>query len=183
MLLEYLNEINDKRSGQGKVYKLGYVILLSILAIMNNADGFPAIAKFIEVHQERLEELFGFCWVRSPDESTIRKIFYKVTPEELETAFRKYTQSIDKSKKNNKSRCFAIDGKTLRGSFDRVKDIKALHMLNIFATDNDLIIANLEVSNKSNEIPAVQDLIREIGLEGCIFTMDAMHCQKKLLKL
>lgn len=183
MLLKYLNEIEDKRSGQGKVYELGHIILLCIVAMLNNADGFPAIAKFIEVHQEKLEEIFGFYWVRSPDSSTIRKILNKVDPKELETAFRKYTQEIDKSKKNNKSRCFAIDGKALRGSIDRVKDVKALHMLNIFATDNDLIIANLEVSNKSNEIPAVQDLIKEIGLQGCIFTMDAMHCQKKLLKL
>jgi hypothetical protein len=183
MLLEYLSQINDKRRGQGKKYRLEYIILFCILAILCNADGFPAIAKFIEVHLERLESIFGFFWVRSPDESTIRKILQDVDPKELEYAFRKYTQAIANPDKKTDLRCLAIDGKTLRGSFDKLKDQKSLHMLNVFATESNLIIANFETDKKSNEIPAVQELIREIGLDGCIFTMDAMHCQKKLLRL
>lgn len=62
-----------------------------------------------------------------------------------------------------------------------MKDKKALHMLEAFATGVDLIIGHVEIDSKSNEIPAVQEFIRESGLDGCIFTMDALHCQKKLL--
>jgi hypothetical protein len=182
MLLEYLNQIKDKRRGQGKKFKLGYIILFSIIALLCNANGPSAIAKFIEIHLERLEEIFGIFWVKSPDASTIRKILKKIDPEELEKAFRDYTQAMEDSRKNTNLRCIAIDGKVLRGSFDKLKDQKSLQILSVFATGEDLILGNYEIDKKTNEIPVAQQLIKEFGLEGCIFTMDALHCQKKLLR-
>ena len=66
MLLEYLNKLQDKRRGQGKRYQLGHVIIFSLLAIICNARGNSKIARFIDVHLERLEEIFGIYWVKSP---------------------------------------------------------------------------------------------------------------------
>ena len=71
----------------------------------------------------------------------------------------------------------AIDGKTLRGSFDGFRDRAAAHLLGVFATDTAL--AHSEVDEKSNEIPAAQALLAELGLAGRLVTLDALHCQRK----
>ena len=183
MLLKYLNKIRDKRRGQGKQYSLGHIILFSLLAIMSKANGYADIGRFIDVHIEKLEEIFGIYWVKSPHKDTVRNILLGLEEEELERALFEYNQELSKQHDNKGLKILAIDGKALKNSFDNMKDKKSLHMLEIFATESNLIIAHLETEEKSNEIPAVQELIRELGLEGCIFTMDAMHCQKKLLRL
>ena len=72
----------------------------------------------------------------------------------------------------------AIDGKALRHSFDAFNDQKAAHVLSAFSVDDALILGHLEVDEKSNEIPAAQGLIKALALEGRLYTMDAMHCQK-----
>ena len=74
----------------------------------------------------------------------------------------------------------AIDGKTLCGSFDAFHDRKAAHVLSAFATDGQIILGHLAISQKSNEIPAAQDMIATLGLSGRLFTLDAMHCQKNI---
>jgi len=73
----------------------------------------------------------------------------------------------------------AIDGKTLRRSFDNFQDRRAAHMLSAFAADTALILAHLDCDDKSNEIPALQTLLGALGLTGAVVTVDAMHCQKK----
>ena len=72
-----------------------------------------------------------------------------------------------------------FDGKTLRGSFDNFSDQKATHLVSAFATDSALVLGHLEIDDKSNEIPAVQRLLGELGLAESVITVDAMHCQKK----
>ena len=76
-------------------------------------------------------------------------------------------------------RHIAVDGKTLCSSFDQFEDRKAAHVLSAFASGLALILAHVECDEKSNEIPAVQKLIAELGLPGSLLTVDAMHCQKK----
>ena len=78
------------------------------------------------------------------------------------------------------ARVIAFDGKTLKGSFDNFNDAKAKQVLSAFAVDTALVLAHIEIDEKSNEIPAVQKLLRELDLAGHIVTCDAMHCQKKL---
>lgn len=183
MLLKHLNKISDKRRGQGKQYSLSHVILFSLLAIMSKANGYADIGRFIDVHLEQLEEIFGIYWVKSPHKDTIRNILLSIEEEELEIALFEYNQELSKQDDNKGLKVLAIDGKTLKNSFDNMNDKKSLHMLEMFAIESNLIIAHLETEEKSNEIPAVQEFIKKLGLEGCIFTMDAMHCQKKLLAL
>src|SRR5512144_1203588 len=74
----------------------------------------------------------------------------------------------------------ALDGKTLRGSFDRFQDQKALQVLSALATDRTLVLGHVLISaaDKSHEIPAAQQLIDELDLSGRLFTLDALHCQK-----
>ena len=75
-------------------------------------------------------------------------------------------------------RTIALDGKTLRGSFDHLNDRAAAHVLSAFASDAALILAHQEVAGAPGEIPAVPTLITELGVSGVLFTADALHCQK-----
>jgi hypothetical protein len=74
----------------------------------------------------------------------------------------------------------ALDGKTLKGSFDHLNDQKAAQALSAFASDAAILLAHTEIDVKSNEIPAAQRMIAELGLTGVLFTADALHCQKNL---
>jgi len=77
-------------------------------------------------------------------------------------------------------RVVAFDGKTLRGSYDHFTDKKATHLVSAFDVETALVLGHIEIDDKSNEIPAVERLIGELGLAGCVVTVDAMHCQKNL---
>jgi hypothetical protein len=72
----------------------------------------------------------------------------------------------------------AIDGKTLRGSFDAFSDRKAAHMMSALRQADQIVLGHLMVDEKSNEIPAAPELIEALGLKGCVFTLDAEHTQK-----
>jgi hypothetical protein len=73
----------------------------------------------------------------------------------------------------------ALDGKTLRGSFDHLEDRKAAQALMAFASQSAILLAHTEIAEKTNEIPAVEEIIRTLGLHGVIYTADAMHCCQK----
>src|ERR1035437_7585540 len=68
-----------------------------------------------------------------------------------------------------------------RGCFDPFHDRKAAHLLSAFAADGQIILGHLAIAEKSNEIPAAQEMIATLGLTGRLFTLDAMHCQKNLM--
>ena len=72
----------------------------------------------------------------------------------------------------------AVDGKTLRGSFDAFSDRKAAHMMSALRQADQIVLGHLMVAEKSNEIPAAPELIEALGLKGCVFTLDAEHGQK-----
>jgi predicted transposase YbfD/YdcC len=75
-----------------------------------------------------------------------------------------------------------FDGKTLKGSFDRFNDKKAIQILSAF-TDKHIILAHEEIDTKTNEIPTTQELIVKLGLSNCVFTLDAIHCQEETLEV
>ena len=77
----------------------------------------------------------------------------------------------------------AIDGKTLRHSYDNGGDKKAIHMVSAWATEQRLVLGQVKVDEKSNEITAIPELLKVLSLRGCIVTIDAMGCQKEIVKL
>jgi len=93
--------------------------------------------------------------------------------------FRLHAQILNESAVCQGMRVVAFDGKTLRGSFDNFADTRAAHLVSAFAADSALVLGHLEIDDKSNEIPAVQRLLGELGLAASVVTVDALHCQKK----
>ncbi len=179
-LLELLAEIEDPRRAEGKLYKLPHVVLFSILAAMAGANSYRGIHSFVEVHLVRLRRTFGLGWRRAPAYTTIRNVLQGLEASEVERVFRLHGEILRESAALEGLRVIAFDGKTLRGSFDHFADKKAAHLVSAFDIKSALVLGHIEIDDKSNEIPAVQRLIGELGLAGCIVTVDAMHCQKNL---
>jgi len=177
--LAVLNEIPDPRRAEGKLYKLPYLLLFSVLAVITGGNSFRSIETFIKVHRRRLNAAFGLHWKRAPAHTAIRYILQGLDPQAVERAFRRHAAALNEATKGDGQRHVAIDGKALRHSFDNFHDRRAAHMLSAFASDTALVLAHLDCDNKSNEIPAVQTLLGALGLLGTVVTVDAMHCQKK----
>jgi len=176
MLQSFLFEIKDHRRKQGVRYQQGHILLFSILAILSGATSYRKIHQFIVKHYEELNEIFELNWKRMPAYTTIRDIIQGTSGEELERSFRKHSSSLLQKGEN---RLFiGYDGKVLKGSFDHFQDQKAIQILTAFASNENIILAHEEIAVKTNEIPTAQKLIENLGLTDCIFTFDALHCQK-----
>jgi len=186
MLLTFLQGIPDHRRAQGRMYDLTNILLLSILAILSQADSYRNIASFIKIHFSTLKKEFGIKWKKPPGYTTIRNVIQGTDSDELEKAFRTYSKSLlelahSSSTPSKALLTLAFDGKTLRGSFDHFQDKKAVQILSVFATKEQIILAHKEIEDKkTNEIPVMQEVIKELGLENSLFTADAINCQKKL---
>ena len=122
---------------------------------------------------------FALGWTRAPAYTTLRGILQGLDVAQVERVFRLHAEILSENAACPGLRLVAFDGKTLRGSFDNFSDQKAAHLVRAFATDSALVLGHLEIDDKSNEIPAVQRLLGELGLAESVITVDAMHCQKK----
>lgn len=181
--LSLLGTVPDPRRAEGKLYKLPHVLLFSILAIVTGANSYRGIRTFIKVHRPRLNQAFKIAWQRPPAHTAIRYILQGLNPAAVEKVFREHAADLNRSAAASGTRILALDGKALRGSFDAFNDIKARQLLGVFSADTALVLAHVEIDEKSNEIPAAQKLLAELDVAGHIVTLDAMHCQKKLSRL
>jgi hypothetical protein len=180
-ILKRLEAVPDPRRAEGKRYALVHVLLFSILAIVTGANSYRGIETFIGVHRKRLNQAFGLSWQQAPAHTSIRSILIGLAPLDVEAAFRAYAADLDgKTAQMAGCRVLAIDGKTLRGSFDAFHDSAAKQVLSAFAADTMLILAHIEIDAKSNEIPAAQQLLAELDVAGRIVTLDALHAQKNI---
>jgi hypothetical protein len=180
-LLNLLTDVPDPRRAEGKLYALPYVLLFSILAIVSGSNSYRGIVTFIDVHRHRLNAAFGLRWRRAPAHTAIRYILQGLDPAAVEAAFRRHATLLQTARATSGPGSIALDGKTLRGSFDNFHDQTAAQILSAFATDTALVLAHIEVDDKSNEIPAAQALLAELGVpHGAIVTLDALHCQKNI---
>ncbi len=179
-LLEVLRTIPDRRRDEGKRFDLATVLLYAILSMVAGANSYRQMHEFIRIHLQRLNEAFGLRLRCSPSYTGLRLIIQGVDPTALEAAFRQHALSISTPPPSIGLTAIAIDGKTLRGSFDAFSDRKATHMMSALRQADQIVLGHLMVDEKSNEIPAAPELIEALGLKGCVFTLDAEHAQKNV---
>ena len=178
-LLAALQEIPDPRRRQGRRYGLAHLLLFSVLAVLAGATSYRRIRLFIGVHRERLNATFGTGFRRAPAINTLRTLFHALDPAEIEAAFRDHAERLGDATASPGRRVVALDGKTLRGSFDHLDDRAAAQVLSAFASEDALILAHQEIA-EGDEVAAARALIEGLGLRGVLFTADALHCQKNL---
>jgi predicted transposase YbfD/YdcC len=175
-LIEYFKDIADPRSERCKKHRLLVMIVVTLLATLSGAEGWEDIQEFAEAREEQLRR-FLLLENGLPHHDTYRRVFSRLIPEQIEACFMAWVRSI---RENIHREVIAIDGKTLRGSFDRNKGIKAAHIVSAWATENRMVFAQVKTDEKSNEITAIPELLAMVALEGCIVTIDAMGCQYEI---
>jgi hypothetical protein len=178
-LYDVLCSIADRRRKQGQRFELATVLLYCILGMVAGANSYRQLHEFIRIHRHRLNEAFGLALRYAPSYTGLRGIIQGVDPAALEAAFREHASSLASPCAREGLVPVAVDGKTLRGSFDAFADKKAVHMLSALRQADQIVLGHLMIEEKSNEIPAAPELIEALGLKGCVFTLDAEHCQKK----
>jgi hypothetical protein len=179
-LLSALKAVPDPRRAQGKRYPLDYLLLFTVLALLSGARSYRGIITFLEQRRVLLNRYFGVDLKRAPAVNTLRTILQSLETDALEGVFRRHAKALLAETETGDRLAIALDGKTLRGSFDHLNDQKAAQTLTAFASPSAIVLAHTEIDEKSNEIPAAQQMIRELGLTGVLITADAMHCQKNL---
>jgi hypothetical protein len=177
-LLDILRAIPDHRRAEGKRFDLATVLLYTILGMIAGANSYRQMHEFIRVHRQRLNEAFGLSLRYAPSYTGLRGILQGVDAKGLEAAFRAHASSLSSTAAAAGTVAIAVDGKTLRGSFDAFADKKAAHMLTALRHADQIVLGHLMVGEKTNEIPTAPELIEALGVKGCVFTLDAEHCQK-----
>ncbi len=180
MISTFLDDLKDHRRSQGRRYELNFIVLFSIMAILSNAKSYRQIASFIETHYNLLKSQFSLRWLKPPAYTTIRNIIKGVDQQEIEACFRAYSQSLIDDRCSEMI-SIAVDGKVLRGSFNNFEDKSAIQILSFFDTEREIILAHQKIDEKTNEIPVFQELLKDLEIENVIYTLDALHCQKKHL--
>lgn len=179
MILQYLKQIPDQRTTDGRMYDLAHILLFSIMAVASNANSYRKIEIFIEENFTRLKEVYNLKWRHVPSYNTIRHIIHSVKQEYIEEAFRQYNKEYIKFD-SKKQEVISLDGKALRHSFDNVADEKMKQILSAFSPVHNMILAHESIgTEKDNEINLVIKLIKDLDLDNVIYTMDALHTQKK----
>ncbi|MCP3930890.1 MAG: ISAs1 family transposase, partial [Bacteroidetes bacterium] len=161
-----------------KKHKLIDIMTIAICASICSADTFKQIEDFgkakIKWFKKFLELPFGI-----PSHDTFGRIFACIDPKEFQRCFINWVQAIQETMEGE---IIAVDGKTLRRSFDSNTDKKAIHMVSAWASENGFVLGQIKTEEKSNEITAIPKLLKMLELTGCTVTIDAMGCQKKIAK-
>ena len=112
-----------------------------------------------------------------PSKDTYRRVLQRLRPEAFQRCFETWLQSLVGT---CDVRCLAIDGKTLRSSHDRSRDLGALHLVSVWATEQKLTLAQVATAEKSNEITAIPQLLELVDVRGAVVTIDAMGTQRAI---
>lgn len=171
---EYFGSITDPRDGNLS-HPLLSVIGISILASICNADSWTEIEMFGQSKQKWLETFLDLPH-GIPSHDTFARVFRRIAPEEFQEGFRKWTGALCERVEG----VVAIDGKTVRRSKDRTLGKSAIHMVNVWAVEQGLTLAQAKVDDKTNEITVIPMLIKLLDLTDTIVTIDAMGCQTEI---
>lgn len=182
-LIDEVKTIKDTRQ-QGKVkHKLSDIVIIVMLSILTGHNDFEEMVIFAEA---RIDILRKYIELENgiPNKDTIKRVIAILDPNTLNLIFYKWLAEIlsVKSKKtiNELDRIIAFDGKTICGSNDIHN--RALHILTAFDTDNELVLGQLPVDVKTNEITIMPDLIDLLDLKDTVITADALNCQKEIVE-
>jgi predicted transposase YbfD/YdcC len=181
-LIEMLSGVTDARRQQAKRYVLANILLFCIFGFLCGAKSYKALCSFIEERFALLQGAFPSKMKRAPAPSTLWRIIGLVDGGTLEAAFRRHAASHHAALGGGPGEVVAYDGKNLKGSYDTANETKMSQLLRAFAVGTKIILGHVAIMAKSNEIPAMQALVSELGLAGVQCTADAMHCQIKTIE-
>lgn len=175
-IFQHFCQLEDPRVERTKQHQLIDIVAIAILAVISGADSWRAIETFGQAKLEWLEKFLALP-NGIPSHDTFARVFARLDPQQLQQCLGKWMESLATSLGGQ---VIAIDGKTLRQSFDRNAGQTGVHLLSAWASSCRLVLGQVKVSDKSNEITAIPELLKLLEITGCIITIDAMGCQKAI---
>ena len=175
MLMEDMEPLEDPRHGNAERHSLHDILVIALCTMLCGGETCTDMALFGQSKREFLE---SFLPLRNgiPSHDTFSRVFRLLDPE----AFQKWFLGFMGQFAQGCEGVLAIDGKTLRRSYDRAEGQSPLHLVSAWAAEQRLVLGQLAVDGKSNEITAVPKLLEMLALPGMVVTADAMHCQRQL---
>ena len=167
--------IDDPRVERTKLHNLLDIMIMAILGVLCGADGWVEIEAFGKTKEAWLKTFLELP-NGIPSHDTFGRVFARIDPQQFEECFLTWVRGVTEKLTG----VIAIDGKTLRRSHDAANGKKALHLVSAWADENRMVLAQVAVDEKSNEITAIPALLKLLDLQGCLVTIDAMGTQRAI---
>jgi hypothetical protein len=166
-------DLPDPRVQRTRAHLLLDIVTIAILAVIAGAKGWDDMETYAKLREPSLREFLELPG-GAPSDDTFRRVFVRLNAKAFAACFTACMKALAGS---TEGKVIAIDGNTLRGSFNRLP----IHMVHAWATENHVLLGQCATAEKSNEITAIPELLDLLDLKGAIVTIDAMGCQKKIV--
>lgn len=177
-LSDCFRELADPRGSQGILHPFVSIVMIGLLATLGGAWGWDDIETYGMSHQRWLSSFLSLPF-GIPTADTYRRVFERIPPPAFERSFNHWLSSLVT---DLGVQVIPIDGKQLKGSYDRNQEQSALHMVSAWASEHRLFLGQVKVNSKSNEITAIPALLELLDIAGCIITIDAMGTQHEIAR-
>jgi len=175
---KHFSKVTDPRLERTKDHKLTDIMAIAICAVICGAEGWTDIENFGKSK---------FSWLKTflelpngiPSHDTFGRVFSMLDAQQFQLAFWEWVCAVNDIVQGQ---VINIDGKCLRGSDDQKLGKRAIYMVSAWATENELVLGQRKVDEKSNEITAIPELLKMLAISGCIVTIDAMGTQTSIAK-
>jgi predicted transposase YbfD/YdcC len=176
----YLAELEDPRVERTRLHSLHDILLIALCAVIAGADSWVSVEMFGKAKHDVLAR---FLRLENgiPSHDTFGRVFARLDPQALSQCFARWVAELAKRLGGVAGKVIAVDGKTLRRSFDRAASKAPIHLVSAFATEVRLELGQVATEEKSNEITAIPKLLSLLDIAGSVVTIDAMGCQKAIV--
>lgn len=173
-LSEHFASLEDPRVERTKLHHLLGIVTIAVCAVISGAESWNDIEEFGQATEDFFAEFLELPG-GIPSHDTFNRVFAALDPLQFRECFLGWMRAVAGVLP---AQVVALDGKTVRGSHDRWAGKGPIHMVSAWAASNRLVLAQVKVDEKSNEITALPELLRCLAISGCIVTIDAMGCQR-----
>lgn len=174
---EVFGSVTDPRIDRTRHHHLLDIIFIALTAVICGAEDFVTIAEYGKNKQSWFEKILDLPH-GIPSHDTFQRVFARLDPKQLEAALVAWSEHLRAAKQIRGEEIIALDGKTLRHSFDNALGVDSIHIVSAWASQARLCLGHIKVAEKSNEITATPELLRLLDIRGCIVTADALNCQR-----
>jgi predicted transposase YbfD/YdcC len=175
-IAKHFGKIEDPRIDRTKLHLLSDILTIAICAVICDADGWVDVENY-GVSKHAWLTTFLALPNGIPSHDTFGRVFARIDPIQFQHCFIRWMREISQV---THGEVIPLDGKTLRHSFDTELGLSPIHMVSAWATSNRLVLGQLKVAEKSNEITAIPELLKMLDIASCIVTIDAIGCQKPI---
>jgi predicted transposase YbfD/YdcC len=177
-LLRFFDELEDPRMNRTKRHSLSDILVITICAVICGADEWTEIELFGKLKHKWLKTFLELPH-GIPSHDTFGRVFSLLDPKQLEQCFQRWIAAMAEC---TGGQLIAIDGKTIRRSFDKADNKAAIHVVSAWSQTNSLVLGQVATDEKSNEITAIPQLLKMLDITDSVVTIDAMGCQKAIAK-